>query len=448
MINNDTPLLVEDFNDGFGDIMDEMYDFYIFGRDYYLSLREQFTADLVRDFINNEQVIVEGAFTNTIKKIIDGIIKFIKTMWRKFIGLFTKASKNVMSKVNSNDERPLIPDALKRAVEDKNIRRCEILIKDDMLLGVLIYNDVQFKHSDAMLEYCKRKIPSFIKPHDGRELDMDKSHWDKDLMSTEQVRIISNFSQERYDYLKKVMLYVTSKPNWAKEEINIISGYDYPKIISDQYWRDVERMCTELYTNTFNISDHIYGYIHSIVAKHRELEADELHVKVIDPEKISKDKWLDLKKCQDEILFSFNADKMDNISKKDIREYLFIGSRHENITFNKKYIDDSVNSLKKCITSIEKSTKTHEKNLKDIINVLEKLKNGIEKDVKSLDNYKIHNTGGFSYHDSNEKMQKIIINFLKQVQKIVNESITFETKVVQVQLSIINEGIAFIKSNS
>ena len=452
---NDTPILVEDFNDEFSNIMDEMYDFYIFGRDYYLSLREQFTADLVKDYVNNEQVIMEGTFTNAIKKIIDGIIRFIKTMWRKFIGLFIKSSKNVIEKVDNVDKKPLIPDELKKAVDDKDVDMCRILISDVMLTGVLWHNDIKFKQSDAMLEYVKRKLPSVMEQYDGRELNMNKSDWDKHLLDTDRVSLVTNFSQERYDYHKKVILYVTSKPNWAKEKSKkTITGYNYLKIIQGKYWKDTINMCNDMYSLTIRKSKDIDMSIRRILTKwnvvHPNIGKSDLNnffPEYEDPEKMSKVEGNNYKNPYAQILFVLGADELNDISKTDIRDYIFRGEQQESLSIDKKYTSDTINIFKSEITNIEKNVKTHEKDLKDLISVLEKMKSNIEKDAKSLDQYK-QDVNDKKYYDSDEKMQKIIINFLKSVQTHVNECITFEAKVVQTQISIINEGIAFIKSNS
>ena len=441
MINNDTPLLVEDFNDEFNNVMDEMYDFYIFGRDYYLSLREQFTADLIRDYVNNEQVIMEGTFTNTIKKIIDGIIKFIKTMWRKFIGLFTKASKNVIDKANNDDDGgSSISDHFKKAVKDKDKLLCKEFIKNSLIFG----RNNNFEKSDTMLQYAKSKIPSFMDSHNNEyhPINNNKKDWDDNYETSQLVALPENFSQERYDHIKKVILYTFSKPDQKEENKETITGYNYLKIIQGMRWKDVKKMCNNMYSSIIRKSKDIDMSIRRILTKW-----DLVYPNIEDPEKYSKDESNNYKNPYAEILFVFGAKDINDISKTDIRDYIFRGEKQESLNINKKYTDDIINTFKSEINNIEKDVKTHEKDLKDIISVLEKMKNNIQKDVKSLDQYK-QDANDKKYYDSDQKMQKIIINFLKQVQKIVNESITFEARVVQTQLSILNKGITFVKSNS
>ena len=450
---NDTPLLVEDFNDEFNNVMDEMYDFYIFGRDYYLSLREQFTADLVKDYVNSEQVILEGAFANTIKKIIDGIIKFIKTMWRKFIGLFTKASNNVIEKADNGDKKPLIPDELKKAVEDKDEIMCRVLISDAMLTGVLWYKDVKFKQSDAMLEYIKRKLPSVMEPYDGRELDMDKSHWDKDFLDRDRVSVSTNFSQERYDYHKKVILYVTSKTNWKKENKEGVIGYNYQDIITNFHWKKLEKLCDKLYTKgvttTRNLDEDIEKILMDIsdneVVKFLKLNG---HDASDTPQKSAEFELGTKHNYVYEVLFTFDVDNMSEISQSKIRDYIFDGEEKKKINIDKKYAEKSISDFKDIINDLEKRVKMHEKELNTTIKILEGLKSKISKDTKYLDKYKTGIEVGTKYYDSNVETQKVIINFLKQIQKNVNDCITFEAKVVQVKISVLNEGITFVKSNS
>ena len=332
-----------DFNDEFNNVMDEMYDFYIFGRDYYLSLREQFTADLIRDYVNDEQVILEGTFTDTIKKIIDGIIKFIKTMWRKFIGLFTKSSKNIRNKIKSD--------------ANKNSER---------------------RNDDAE----------------------------------------------------------SSPENTANYTLN---AYDYINIINNEQWLKTSKMIADIIVYFKLEADDIGTDIHNIILKRTSRPSKEDYS---DPIKnmendIQKYHMEHVKKITD----TFNVDDINNISTKDIRDYIFKNVKKSRVS--KTHFVENYKDLEDGLNKTEKRVQKAEKSLNDLIDTLNRVKSNVEKNSKTLDVYK---TGKNEYHDSDERMQKLIIDFLKFVQKNANDSMTFCSKVIQVQLSIINEGITFINN--
>ena len=139
---------------------------------------------------------------------------------------------------------------------------------------------------------------------------------------------------------------------------------------------------------------------------------------------------------------------MSEISQSKIRDYIFDGEEKKKINIDKKYAEKSISDFKDIVNDLEKRVKMHEKELNTTIKILEGLKSKISKDAKYLDKYKTGIEVGTKYYDSNGETQKVIINFLKQIQKNVNDCITFEAKVVQVKISVLNEGITFVKSNS
>ena len=283
---NDTPLLVEDFNDEFNHVMDAMYDFYIFGRDYYLSLREQFTADLVKDYVNSEQVILEGTFTDTIKKIIDGIIKFIKTMWRKFIGLFTKSSKNIRNKIKSNNNQ-----------------------KD--------YNP------------GKDEVPP-------------------------------------------------DTPEYKDYTLNV---YDYINIINNEQWLKTSKMTTDIIVYFKLEADDIGTDIHNIILKRTSRPSKEDYS---DPIKnmendIQKYHMEHVKKITD----TFNVDDINNISTKDIRDYIFKNVKKSRVS--KTHFVENYKDLEDRLSETEKRVQKAEKSLNDLIDTLNRVKSNVEKNSKTLD---------------------------------------------------------------
>ena len=79
-----------------------------------------------------------------------------------------------------------------------------IMLKDSMVV------DPTFKELNEMLSYVNKHVNVFVK-HDNEELILDKSKWDKGYMDKEMVKIVRNFSHERFNLLKKVCQHIYSK---------------------------------------------------------------------------------------------------------------------------------------------------------------------------------------------------------------------------------------------
>jgi len=99
---------------------------------------------------------------------------------------------------------PNITSAFTDAVKDNNVRLIRIMMKDSLLL------DPSFKQFDEMNRLAK-DVPGLYDEHDGRELDEDPSHWNDDYMNELMVQVISNFSHERVELLKKVVAHLKTK---------------------------------------------------------------------------------------------------------------------------------------------------------------------------------------------------------------------------------------------
>lgn len=87
----------------------------------------------------------------------------------------------------------------RNAVDGGNLLRARIMLKDSLL------GDLSFSQFDEMLRYARQRLDKLIVPYDGEFLENDTSKWNTDLMNTELVEIVNNFSPERIAHLKEVI---------------------------------------------------------------------------------------------------------------------------------------------------------------------------------------------------------------------------------------------------
>lgn len=96
----------------------------------------------------------------------------------------------------------MITDVFKKAVEDKNIQRVRMLLKNSLT------TDLTFNQFQEMLDYCIHRLPEIIEKHDGERFDMNKTNWNKTYASNLKVDLMDNFSIERIAHIKEVQKYV------------------------------------------------------------------------------------------------------------------------------------------------------------------------------------------------------------------------------------------------
>lgn len=85
------------------------------------------------------------------------------------------------------------------AVKTGNLLRVRIMLKDSLIV------DPTFAQFNEMFAYARTELPKLLEPYDNGTLEDDRSKWDKDLMNTELVEIVNNFSQTRIDHLKRII---------------------------------------------------------------------------------------------------------------------------------------------------------------------------------------------------------------------------------------------------
>ena len=98
-------------------------------------------------------------------------------------------------------------DALKKTMTPKIEEH--IKNKDELSLKIALKNritlDPTFKEFDALNKYIKQHGINLYDKHDGKPFEEDSSKWTKDYMNTELVRLVTNFSVERVNQLRKVV---------------------------------------------------------------------------------------------------------------------------------------------------------------------------------------------------------------------------------------------------
>lgn len=175
----------------------------------------------IKESINNLKEKIIKIFTDLINNIQLKISQWKESKIKsKLIDLLNRAkrglskAKNVNSKDDFKDlhnEANDIKEEIKKAifspeflqaVENKNILRVKIMIKDIMLVDKSL---ITYK---AYLNYANSNIENLLDEHDGDELKEDQSDWTIDYLNSEFVKVVNNFSKERLKLLEKMVKYL------------------------------------------------------------------------------------------------------------------------------------------------------------------------------------------------------------------------------------------------
>lgn len=90
----------------------------------------------------------------------------------------------------------------REAIAHKNLSLSRIMLKNSLMV------DPTFAQFNEMLPYAKRQFPDLFVPFDRGKLENDPAKWNINVINEESVQLISNFSLERLDHLKRVISYV------------------------------------------------------------------------------------------------------------------------------------------------------------------------------------------------------------------------------------------------
>ncbi|MCL1996559.1 MAG: hypothetical protein FWG63_10165 [Defluviitaleaceae bacterium] len=130
-----------------------------------------------------------------------------------------------------------ITDTFRSAVSAGDVRGIRIMMKDSMLV------DPTFSEFNQM-DNTARGVAGLYEAHDGREINNDSSTWDDDYMNKLMVQVVGNFSRERVDHLKKVVMKlrpVTTRPQQSTVTSRPVQRQTTPqsgKSYQEQKWQD------------------------------------------------------------------------------------------------------------------------------------------------------------------------------------------------------------------
>ena len=107
-----------------------------------------------------------------------------------------------------------LTNAFKEAVSLGNVRRVRIMMKDSLL------NDPTFAEFNEM-DNAARNLSGLYDAHDGRQLSDDNSIWNDSYMNELMVQVVGNFSQERVEHLKMVVMYLRPLLKNRSQEVQV-----------------------------------------------------------------------------------------------------------------------------------------------------------------------------------------------------------------------------------
>lgn len=128
-----------------------------------------------------------------------------------------------------------LTNAFHEAVSTGNVRRVRIMMKDSFLV------DPSFREFNEM-ERAAATMHKLYDVHDGRALDENKEHWNKDYMDKLMVQLIGNFSKERIAHVKNIVQYlypVTEEVSYR--HVNHAEPKQMPKEYKDMSYQEKKR---------------------------------------------------------------------------------------------------------------------------------------------------------------------------------------------------------------
>ena len=112
-----------------------------------------------------------------------------------------------------------INNDFKNAVDTKDIRLVRIMLKDSMVV------DPTFREFNSLIQYAENSLGELYDPHDNETFSSDISEWNKDLLNTEMVNVVYNFSKERIEFLKQLCRHIYSDRVETKERERFVEAH-------------------------------------------------------------------------------------------------------------------------------------------------------------------------------------------------------------------------------
>ena len=91
------------------------------------------------------------------------------------------------------------------AVDSHDSMLTHIMLKDSMLV------DLTLRQFEEELAYAEEKMPDLYDEHDGEAFPNDITMWNKQLMNDQMVKVVTNFSKERIEFLRKLVRNIYSQ---------------------------------------------------------------------------------------------------------------------------------------------------------------------------------------------------------------------------------------------
>lgn len=93
----------------------------------------------------------------------------------------------------------MVSQEFNTAVKTGNLLRVRIMLKDSLIV------DPTFNQFNEMFAYARQALTELLVPFDNGDLEVDRRKWNTDLMNTELVEVVNNFSETRITHLKDVI---------------------------------------------------------------------------------------------------------------------------------------------------------------------------------------------------------------------------------------------------
>ena len=102
----------------------------------------------------------------------------------------------------------------KKAVLDKDKIMVRIMLKDSMLI------DPSLNEFNEMILYAEKHIEDLYDVHDGEVLNQNPNDWNEDYLNEQKGNVVTNFSKERIELLRRIVIKLYASDNQTKVKAN------------------------------------------------------------------------------------------------------------------------------------------------------------------------------------------------------------------------------------